>query len=133
MQLKLKEDPREWQKFTVVMAVLVAALSFVACHRAWITRNAWFALLGVVLLAVILSLIFPRLFRSFYRAGMTASFHVGQVMGKVLLTLLFLLVVTPLGLLLRLMGKDLLRLKRDPAAGTFWQSAKCSNNFDRMF
>jgi hypothetical protein len=54
-------------------------------------------------------------------------------MGKVLLTIFFLLVVTPLGLLLRLLGKDLLRLKRRRDVATHWQPAKSNHQFDRQF
>jgi hypothetical protein len=133
MQLKLKEHPREWQKFTAVMAVLFALVAFVAHRRAGITRETFSAVTGAAVGAVILSLILPRLFRPFYRGGMTVSFHIGQVMGKLLLTVVFVLVLTPLALVLRAMGKDLLRLKRDPSAQTFWQPAKNSKEFDRMF
>jgi hypothetical protein len=64
---------------------------------------------------------------------MTVSFNIGQVIGKVLLTLLFFLLVTPMGLLLRLLGKDLLRLKKTPDQATYWHRAKSSREFDRMF
>ena len=64
---------------------------------------------------------------------MTASWHVGQVMGRLLLTVLFLLLVTPLGLLLRLLGKDLLELKRRPDAASYWHVAKKPGPLDRMF
>jgi hypothetical protein len=75
----------------------------------------------------------PRWFRGFYRIGMTVAFYIGQFFGRILLTLIFLLVLTPLGLFLRLMGKDSLRLKRDPAAQTYWQPVKQNKNLDREF
>ena len=43
------------------------------------------------------------------------------------------MIVTPLGLVLRVMGKDLLKLKRNPAATTYWQLARTSEQFDRQF
>ena len=133
MQLKLKENPREWQKFTAVIAALFAGLGFVALRRGWVDRQIWFSIVALGFFAIILSLPFPRLFRSFYRFGMTASFHMGQIMGKVLLTLLFLAVLTPLGLLLRMTGKDLLVLRRTRDAVSYWRPAKPSSNFDQMF
>ena len=127
MQLKLKENPREWLKFTAVMAVMVSALSFL------LYRPALPLALGASLVAVLVCAARPRWFRGFYRAGMTVSFHIGQVIGRIMLTLLFLLVVTPMGLLLRLFGKDLLQLKRPAGASTYWRQAKTANQFDRMF
>ena len=45
----------------------------------------------------------------------------------------FILVVTPLGWLLRLMGKDPLQLKRRKAAPTFWQKSKAASPLDQLF
>jgi hypothetical protein len=127
MQLKLKENPREWLKFTAVMALMVSVLFFL------IYRRAFPVVLGAAAVALIACGIRPHWFRGFYRGGMTVSFYVGQVMGRILLTFFFLVVVTPMGLLLRLFGKDLLQLKRRSGADSYWRTAKTSNQFDRMF
>ena len=126
MQPRLKEQPKEWVKFTAVMAVLVSVLSWLLYRPVFPTV----LILGLVTMLICVAR--PRWFRGFYRGGMTVSFHVGQFMGRILLTVLFLLVVTPMGLLLRLFGKDLLRLKR-PEADSYWHPAKNANQFDRMF
>jgi hypothetical protein len=133
MQPKLKENPREWQKFTAVM-VLMVALVCVALHRRGMMHTTAMGVASVALILVVLaSLVRPQSFRGFYRSGMTVSFHVGQVMGGIMLSVFFLLALTPLGLFLRLFGKDLLELKRDPAAKTYWRPARNNPNFDRMF
>ena len=102
-------------------------------RRRVIAREALVGVLVVVLLALLVCWMRPRWFRGFYRGGMTVSFHFGQFTGQVLLTVFFLVVLTPLGLLLRLMGKDLLQLKRRRDAATYWQAAKPKNPFDRQF
>ena len=132
MKLKLKEEPNEWLKFTVVVAVAVSSVAFLLNRRKIIDLEG-IAILGITLVAAVIACaIRPRWFRGFYRAGMTASFHVGQMMGRVLLTFFFLLALTPLGLFLRLLGKDLLAMKYRKA-DTYWHSAKTSNQFDRQF
>lgn len=133
MRLKLKEDPREWRKFTLAAAAGLGALGGVLCWRGilpapWL--RLWLGALGVALLGVLLR---PAWFRGFYRAGATAGFHVGQFMGRVLLVLFFFVVLTPLGLALRLAGKDPLRLKRDRTAGSYWQPARSDGQLDKMF
>ena len=132
MKLKLKEDPKEWLKFTAVMAVLAGFVSFLLFRRKVISTNA-LTIVGTVLgLILIVCWLKPRWFRVFYRAGMRVSFRIGQVVGWVWLMLFFLLVLTPLGLVLRLLGKDLLALKRRNVP-TYWHPAKNSNQFDRQF
>jgi hypothetical protein len=50
--------------------------------------------------------------------------HVGLMMGKVMnpiiLGIMFYGVMTPIGLLMRWRGKDLLRMKRDGDAASYW-------------
>ena len=133
MKPRLKEEPKEWLKFTAVMAVVAGALAVSLHWKKVIPRPALVGALVLLVAVLLLCWSRPRLFRGFYRGGMTASFHVGQVMGRVLLTIFFLLVLTPLGLLLRLMGKDLLKLKRPANAATYWTDARSNQHFDRQF
>ena len=133
MKLKLKENPREWQKFTTVMMVLVAGLATLAWRRGWLLRPAWLGIAAATVVVALTAWVYAPPFRGFYRAGMTVSFHIGQLMGRVMLTLFFFLLVTPMGLLLRLAGKDLLRLRKPRQAASYWNTAKTSNVFDRQF
>lgn len=133
MQPKLKENPREWQKFAVVLAVMVGLATWLLSRRGWVPCDAWIPIGIVIFLIPALALIRPRWFRPVYRGGMTVSFHIGQVMGKVMLTVFFLFVVTPLGLTLRLTGKDLLAMRRIPDATTYWHPARPASKLDQMF
>ena len=132
MKLKLKDDPKEWLKFTAVMAVLTGVVSLLLFRRNVLTTNALTFIGAVLVVALLACWARPGWFRGFYRAGMTATFRIGQVMGWVWLTLFFLFVLTPLGLLLRLLGKDLLALKRRNAP-TYWRTTRTNNQFDRQF
>ena len=131
--LRLKEQPIEWIKFTAVIGVMVNLILWLLWWRGslFVTIPALTAIIAI--LTVIIAAIRPRWFRSFYRCGMTISFHIGQVIGKILLILFFFLFVTPLGLLLRLFGKDLLLIKKNPDGKSYWHPAKNNREFDRMF
>jgi hypothetical protein len=132
MKLKLREEPKEWFKFTAVMA-LVAGLVAVLLYRRKVIGVETMAGVGIIIaLALVTSAIQPRWFRGFYRVGMTASFLAGQALGWVWLILLFLVVLTPLGLLLRAFGKDLLAVRRRKT-DTYWRTARPPGGFDRQF
>lgn len=131
--LRLKENPREWQKFTLVMGVVANLVTWIVWWKGGLALTLPLVVAAMALAAVVAALIQPRWFRGFYRGGMTVSFQIGQLIGKVLLTLFFLLLVTPLGLLLRLLGKDLLELKSKPQETSGWRPAKNNRDFDRMF
>lgn len=133
MKLQLKEEPKEWLKFTAVMALAAGIVASLLFQRRVVSRDVLFGIGEALLLILLICALRPRWFRGFYRVGMTVSWHTGQVIGRLLLTAFFLVAVTPLGLLLRLMGKDLLALRRDPSAKSYWRAAKTRDRFDQQF
>jgi len=46
----------------------------------------------------------------------------GRLVSPILLWLLFFLLFAPAGIVMRAFGRDLLHLKRDPAAASYWKS-----------
>jgi hypothetical protein len=52
-------------------------------------------------------------------AGAAAG-SLGRVLGDILLGVLFFAVVLPAGLAMRAIGRDPLRLRRDPKASSYW-------------
>jgi hypothetical protein len=133
MKLKLKENPREWMKFALVWCGVVGVVSFLLNRKGIIDRGTLGLTLTVAVMIGIAAVVVPGAFRGIYRSGMTASFHVGQLMGAVILSLIFFLVVTPMGLLLRLMGKDLLELKRSPGKTSYWKPARPTGKLEQQF
>jgi len=131
--LRLSEKPLEWIKFTAVIGLALNGVLGLIWWRGLIPGAASLAAVGLALLAIATASVHPQWFRGFYRGGMTFSFQIGQIMGRVLLTMFFFILVTPMGLILRLFGKDLLRLKRTPEANSYWQKAKDNRDFDRLF
>ncbi|HOW65675.1 MAG TPA: SxtJ family membrane protein [Candidatus Paceibacterota bacterium] len=133
MKPRLKEDPREWQKFMLTLVVVLSVLTWWGGR--WSGGASPISGYGLVALGLvaIVSAFKPRWFRGLYRGAMTASHAVGQVMGRVLLTVVFIVLIIPLGCLLRWLGKDLLRMKKDSAARTYWQTARPPGPLDRLF
>lgn len=131
--LRLSEKPLEWIKFTAVIGVALNGVLGMLWWKVGLPGVVCLVAAVLAVLAVTAAAIRPHSFRGFYRGGMNFSFQIGQVMGKALLTVFFFALVTPMGLLLRVLGKDLLRLKKKPDQATYWQKAKSSREFDRMF
>jgi Saxitoxin biosynthesis operon protein SxtJ len=66
----------------------------------------------VAIILLIITMAWPRAFQPLAGLWFGLSHVLGTVMSKVLLTLVFFLVVTPIGLVRRFMGKDSLQLKK---------------------
>ena len=66
--------------------------------------------LAIVLLVIVMS--YPRVFKPFARLWFGSSDLLGTIVSRVVLTVLFFLLVLPIGLVSRGMGKDSMQRKR---------------------
>lgn len=67
-----------------------------------------------------LGLVKPQAIRPIFVGWMVAVFPIGWVVSRVLLALLFYGLFTPVGLLFRLIGRDVLNRRRQPELPTYW-------------
>jgi hypothetical protein len=63
-------------------------------------------------------------FKSSYRVWMKVSYRIGRVVTDLILSAVFILIFTPIGLFFRLTGKDHLQRQIDPKAKTYWRKRK---------
>ncbi len=133
MKLNLKDEPREWRKSAWLLAGGLALIMSVLRWRHMIVQQTWLTVLGILTLMVGLAAIKPRWFRGCHLLSMLVGFALSQFIGRCVLMLFFLLILTPLGWGLRLAGKDPLQLKRQPGQPTYWHTAKTPGSLDRPF
>jgi hypothetical protein len=82
----------------------------------------WLGGIGLAL-GVVLWLL-PQIAKPFYVVWYFLGCCMGIVMGNVLLSAFYFLMLTPLGLLMRVTGRDLLRKKFNRQTPTYWQDAE---------
>jgi hypothetical protein len=133
MKLRLKENPREWRKAALFSTLGLALLSGLLRWRHVLSVPTWVAVLGLLACAALCACLRPRWFRGWYRLGGTVGYYLGRCFGFVALTILFVLIFIPLGILGRLFGNDPLRLKPGTGEKTFWLPARKSGPLDRLF
>jgi hypothetical protein len=131
---QLKTGKRDLRKlgFLVGGAFATFALLLWLRHKAAYPYFLWASVTLIALGAVL-----PRALKYVYILWMTLAFALGFIMTRVILTLFFFLVVTPIGLVARLFGKDFLRLKLDKSALSYWihhePKAKTPRDYERQF
>ncbi len=133
MKLNLKDEPKEWRKSALMAALGLVILSSLLRWRHVVADKTWFALLALFGVMAICALWQPRWFRGYHRFSMKLGFAVSRFFGRVMLVLFFFFILTPVGLILRLVGKDALQLKPRRGAATHWQTAKDYSPLDRLF
>jgi predicted membrane metal-binding protein len=78
----------------------------------------WSLAIAAAFLAV--ALIRPEVLAPLNRLWTKFGLLLNRIVSPLVMGLLFFLVITPFALVMRLTGKDLLRLKRDPEAESYW-------------
>lgn len=106
------------KKFGLTMA---AALSLFGGLAAWHQRPFYIYLIEVAVLFLIVGLLLPVVLRPVQKAWMTLALLIGWVMSRLILIVIFYFVLTPIGLFLRLSGKDLLGTKLGISKTSYWQ------------
>ena len=79
----------------------------------------WWALVTAIPILFV-ALVSPAWLHPFNRVWTKLGLILGRVVSPIVLGLLFFVVVTPTGFLVRLLGKDPLRLTSDPESNSYW-------------
>ena len=79
-----------------------------------------------------LGIMIPIILKPIYLVWMVFAVILGWIMTRIILSLLFYVIITPIGLLLRFFGKDLLGLKIQVAQRSYWnkRDSKIEKNQD---
>ena len=112
---------RALRGFGLVVGGVFVALAALSAWRAGgaLSAFAWgFAVVGAIL--VLAGAAVPSALQPVYRVWMTGAVAMGFVMTRVVLTLAFGLVFVPVGLLFRLIRRDVLAQRPDPSAASYW-------------
>jgi hypothetical protein len=81
------------------------------------------AAMGIAGAGLFLALLYhalPPLRRFIYLGWMKVTYPIGWTVSHLVLAVVFYLVVTPIGLLMRLFGRDRMHRRLDPKASTYW-------------
>jgi hypothetical protein len=133
MKLKLKEEPKEWRKAAWMSALGLALLSSLLRWRRVLPVAAWAVVLVLLAALAVAAALRPRWFRGYYRFSAKVGFGLSQLAGRAVLALLFFIVVMPLGLAMRMLGKDPLRLRRPAGTESHWSEVRRKSLLDRLF
>jgi hypothetical protein len=127
--IKKEFDKKEIRTFAITMFI---ALSILGGLLLW--RKGEFGLIFcfAALAFLAFGLSYPQILYPVYRGWMTIARVLGFVMTHLILTLVYYLVFTPTGLLMRVFNKTPLEFKLEPDSQTYWRSkAKTEPSFNR--
>jgi amino acid permease len=134
MMINSNSADKELRTFAFTLS---CALGFLGGLVLWRKGETGFLLWVIGLVILSMGLLKPRLLGPIHKGWMGISFLMGFFMTHLILALMYYLVFTPVALIMRALGKDPLRLKRDQNAKSYWISRPRSEftkeSYERMF
>lgn len=125
-----RKQLRSFGKIALIVTTVISLLLYVLKGVAIQWALAIFAVGFFIFLSSIISL---RLTRAIYVVLMAVTFPIGLVVSFMLLAIFYFLLLTPLGLIFRLIGRDALCRKFDPTIESYWQQRKPPESFEYYF
>lgn len=119
IDLNLKPSERQLKQFGVaflVAGLVVAGVLWWRIGPNLASKILW----GVGPVACLVGLVAPRALQPVFIALTLLAFPIGLVIGNVAMALTYYLIVTPIGLVFRLIGRDPLHRKLDREAASYW-------------
>jgi hypothetical protein len=130
--IPFRPDQKMLRQFGILCLVFFGGIA------AWrgVTRGVDTTVIVLAVLAVVLGsigLARPAWLRPIFVAWIVAAFPIGWIISHVMLIAMYYLVITPIGLIFRVSGRDALRIRPQAGASTYWQPKAQAAGPERYF
>ena len=130
----IKETKKDLRKFGLTVGTVLIIIAFLLFYFEKPSAIYFAAIGGLLFVSGILS---PQILKPFNKIWMGFAIVLGIFMSRIILTVLFYLVLTPISLIARLVGKKFMTLKYDKSAETYWEKRsiiqKKQIDYERQF
>lgn len=120
LEVNWQPSRKELKQFAAIWFPLACA---VLCWFLYKGTKSWYgpAVLGSVgaILAVV-AFIVPEVSRRLYVGWMIAAFPIGWTISHLMMGLIYYVLITPMGLLMRLCGRDSMGRRFEPERDSYW-------------
>jgi hypothetical protein len=118
MAKKIRNELKDLRQFGLALAGILIIFGAVHFIRHRIVLSEWFAAAGVVALCI--SVVRPMALRPVYAVFIKVAHAIGWFNTKVILTLIYFALITPIAVIMRVLGNDPLNMKTDKKLSTYW-------------
>ena len=119
----IKTENKDLRSFGITFGIIFLIIAGFLLYK----ENESFRLFIVISSAfIIFGFLIPIILKPIYISWMSFAIILGWFMTRFILSMLFYLIVTPIGLITRALGKDFLELKKEASNGSYWNQREIS-------
>jgi hypothetical protein len=132
---EVRQEKRAWRQFGLLIWLVAWVIAFFAWRAAGVVGPAAIACALIGALFALGAVLAPARLRPSYSGWMFGALIMGYIMTRVILTLTFFLMITPIGTLLKLLRIPLIDVdvwRRRREVSTFWGDTDADKTAERL-
>jgi hypothetical protein len=110
-----KKDLRE---FGMVLSLILSLFAFIHFRKGHFDLSKWLSMFSGM--SLLFAILVPAALMPAFKVFVKIAHALGWFNTRLILALVYYLIVTPIGIVLRVFGKDLLSLKLDKNKPSYW-------------
>ncbi|MBK8944291.1 MAG: hypothetical protein IPM32_03370 [Ignavibacteriae bacterium] len=111
-------------------------LLIIGLYFTWkITPNIFLTIISIIgILLFVLGITNPKKLSKVYKYWMIFALILGWFVSRIILTILFYIIIAPIGIVTKILGKDFLRISNKSKLDSFWLKKDNSiKNIEKMY
>jgi predicted acyltransferase len=112
-----KPDKKELRKFAITISVALGVFGGLVL---WRKGQAGLILLAIGVVIFLAGLVWPKSLALLHKAWMALALALGFIMSHIILALVYYVVLTPIGFIMKIVRRDPLELSFDRNAESYW-------------
>ena len=129
----IRTSVKDFRSFGITIGIILLIVSAILLYY---NKESYQSLAIIASTFIGLGIILPVLLKPAYLVWMTFAVILGWVMTRVILSIVFYLIMTPIGLITRLLGEDFLALKIKDS-NSYWnhrdRSKESNQDYEKQF
>jgi len=117
---KKRDESKDLRQFGMVLASILIVFGAIHFLKHHIILAQWFC--GIGLIVLFLGVLAPRMLKNVYAVFLKVAHAIGWFNTRVILILIYYVVLTPIAIVVRICGKDLLNRKIEKSVSSYWST-----------
>ena len=133
IHLDLNPSAKKLRQFGWIAPIMLLAIGLMLRWRVGLSLSGLVGLCLVGVLLFLMSRVSSKLVRPVYVGLMIIGFPIGWVISHLVMLLFYFGIITPVALIFRLFGRDMLHRRWDRQCETYWTEHLRCDNVERYF
>ena len=133
IEINWNPDRRELRKFGLIALFVLGIAGVILRFIFGVAAMPALVVAAFGLFIFIVTLVSARAARAIYLGLTFAALPIGLVISVILMAAFYFLILTPVGLVFKIMGRDPLLRRFEPGASTYWCKRRNADDPERYF